>query len=59
MLLAASTQASLDPLFPEEVGWESQWPVTPIPQLHSIPIHMEPTYPRLKPTFSSVGPQHT
>lgn len=29
-LSAASTQANSDPLFPLEVGWESQWPVTPI-----------------------------
>lgn len=30
MPLSASTQANSDPLFPLEVGWESQWPVTPI-----------------------------
>ena len=32
--------------------------VTWMPQLHSTPTHMEPIFPGLKASFSSVGPQH-
>ena len=49
MLLSASTQANSDLLFPLEVGWESQWPVTPI--LNYILLLRKKLTPISRPLF--------